>query len=78
MTNRFRIAVTALSAAIVAVGASALRTPQAHAARICSNTSCGGSTDSCSYDSGHYCMLSKIYGPDGGKPIAYLCTEGEC
>jgi hypothetical protein len=77
MTNRFRIVVTALSAAVIALGASALRAPEANATRICNNTTCNGA-DACSYSAGHYCSLTKIYGEGGGKPIAYLCSEGEC
>jgi len=77
MTNRFRIAVMALSATIVTVGASALRTPAAHAARICNNTACDfGNPGTCQYYSGHYCTLSKF--TDSQGQVIFMCTDGEC
>jgi len=78
MTNRFRIGVMALSAAIVAVGASALRIPEAHAARICSNSACvsGPSGLDCAYSAGYYCDLYKFR--DSSGQIQYACNEGQC
>jgi hypothetical protein len=75
MTNRVRIAVMALSAAIVAVGASALRAPEAHAAKICSNTNCLAN-DQCAYKNSWYCALTKSR--DAAGNIQYSCSEGEC
>jgi len=75
MTNRIRIAVMALSAAIVAVGASALRTPEAHAARLCTNTACQGSAN-CAYQQGYTCVLTSW--KDSNGQIQHDCMEGPC
>jgi len=75
MTNRFRIAVMALSTVIVAAGASALRASQAHAARICSNAVCY-TPDTCTYQAGRNCELSLTRGPNGA--LVQICTEGQC
>jgi hypothetical protein len=77
MTNRVRIAVMVLSSAIVAVGASALRTPEAHAARICTNTACNYmAAGTCDYYGGHYCLLGRL--KDSAGNVIYTCNEGEC
>lgn len=75
MTNPVRIAAMALSAAVIALGASALRIPEAHAARICSNSACY-TPDTCSYQAGRYCELGLAKGPHGS--IVQMCTEGQC
>jgi hypothetical protein len=75
MTNRVRIAVMALSAAIVAVGASALRAPEAHAAKICSNTNCLAN-DQCAYKNSWTCTLTKTRDAEGH--IQYNCSEDQC
>jgi hypothetical protein len=77
MTNRVRIAVMVLSSAIVAVGASALRIPEAHAARICNNAGCSeGYPNLCDYHPGHYCQLGRFINSAGN--VTYTCNEGEC
>jgi hypothetical protein len=75
MTNRVRIAVMALSAAVLTLGASALRIPAAHAARICSNSYCEGA-ENCLYTAGRYCQLDWFRDSQGH--VVHMCTEGEC
>jgi hypothetical protein len=77
MTNRVRLAVMVLSSAVVAVGAGVLRTPEAHAAKICTNTACNyAAAGTCDYYGGHYCLLSRI--KDSAGNVTYFCNEGEC
>lgn len=75
MNKRIRLAVMALSFAVIALGTALLRIPPAHAAKICSNTACL-SASTCSYRPATVCYLNGGSLPDGSP--WYTCGEDMC